>query len=40
MNDMDAAEKYDVLVLGADTAGKLTASTMAQKVLRPTHSKI
>src|ERR1700721_2580539 len=31
MNHMNAAEKYDVLVLGAGTAGKLMAWTMAKE---------
>src|SRR5580658_11051247 len=31
MNHMNAAEKYDVLVLGAGTAGKLIAWTMAKE---------
>src|SRR5262245_22120898 len=30
MNHMDSAEKYDVLVLGSGTAGKLMAWTMAR----------
>ena len=31
MNDMNAAEEYDVLVLGAGTGGKLAAWTMAEE---------
>src|SRR3989442_4806342 len=31
MNPMNAAEKYDVLVLGSGTAGKLAAWTMAKE---------
>jgi pyruvate/2-oxoglutarate dehydrogenase complex dihydrolipoamide dehydrogenase (E3) component len=34
MNHMNKAEKYDVLVLGSGTAGKLMAWTMAKKGLR------
>src|SRR5580658_1135522 len=34
MNRMDKAEKYDVLVLGSGTAGKLMAWTMAKDGMR------